>query len=299
MRNYFTYIFYGFGILALLFFSSCEKKDIVPESQEENNITAAIEKIETVYTEGCEKIEVFDPNYVKVETDAPDELKRSILETIEKTYTKTEVLKNNGNRVGVFRNGSCGVHSYLEIYMDSEDDGCTSNQSGWVGSSYIHWNHNKNISLLFCVVDGAYFTRTNVDYAILNLSSSTNWGDAEGLMRYIDNEDDSNDNQTYLDGQSISGWFGLSYFSSNTRLHFYYYKQTTTTNSFPYLGISYGTLGRYGSYQGWIYSDDEDKNNANSAYYYSSYYANPIPTGNVPNIMDVGGNTKLYISKAR
>jgi len=118
-------------------------------------------------------------------------------------------------------------------------------------------------------------------------------------MRYMDNEDNNNHNQTYYNGQLISGLFGLCHFSSNTRLHFYYYKKQSSATSFPYLGMSYGTLGRYGSNQGWIYSDDEDNSNANSAYYYSSYYANPTSTGNVANIMDVGSNTKFYISKAR
>ncbi|MBA7583670.1 hypothetical protein ES708_25617 [subsurface metagenome] len=156
MKN-FTNVIYYLSIVTVLIFTSCEEKDLVPENLEETDITAAIEKIETVYTEGCNKIEVFDPNYIKIETDASDELKQSILETLEKSYTKTEVLKNAGGRVGVFKSGSCGSHYVLEVYMDSEDNGCTSNQSGWVGDSYIHWNHNKNISLFFCARAGKLF----------------------------------------------------------------------------------------------------------------------------------------------
>lgn len=299
MKNYLTNIVYYFSVVTLLMFVSCEGNDLVLETIEETDITEAIEKIETVYTEGCLKIEKFDPDYVKIETEAPDDLKQRILETLEKTFSKTHVLKNNGNLVGVFKSGGCGGYSVLEVIMDSEDSNPASSITGWSGDSYLTGSGAKNVALLFCVVDGAYFERTTVDYAILNLSSSSSWGDAEGLQRYFDNEDSSNQNIFRLDGQNISGWVGDCYFGSNTRLQFYYYTATGSgTAIFPYLGFSYGTLGTYGSYQGNIYSDDEDSSNANAAYYWSGAYANPVSTGHVPNIMNVNSNTRLFLSKA-
>jgi hypothetical protein len=286
-----------FGVLFSIFYTSCKKENFTPENQQEGNITENIQKIENSFKAGNVKVEtMYVDGCDKVEYEASETIKSEIQKKLAQSYTKTAVLKNGGHRVGVFKSGSCGSYATLVVYMDSEDKNCASNHSGWHGESGLR--DQGNISLSFCVVDATYFGKTGADYALLNLSSSNSWGVANGIMRYIDNEDDKNRNQTLFNGANISGWMGTSWFGNNTRLQFYYYKQYGSVRNFPNLGISYGTLGRYGSYQGSIYSDDEDKNNANSAYYYDNYYSDAIVTGNIPNIMDVGRNTRFYISKA-
>jgi len=294
MKNYWIRLISGLCILAVIFIVGCKKDDLKQENQQEVNVTATIQKIETTYTEGCNKVEAYNPNYVKIETQASEETKHEIQQKLEQSYSKTVVLKNGGNRVGVFKSGSCAGYQTLEVYMDCEDDNGQSSSSGWKGDCYVA----NNVTLEFCIVDGAYFDVTGADYAILNLSSSTNWGSAHGIRRYFDNEDNGNANHTLINGQSFSGYYGFNSFGNNTCLQFYYYKKYGTALNFPNLGISYGTLGRYGSNQGWIFSDDEDNGNANWAYYYETSLSNPVSTGNIPNIMDVGSNTRLYISKA-
>jgi hypothetical protein len=74
----------------------------------------------------------------------------------------------------------------------------------------------------------------------------------------------------------------------------------------PLLPISYGVFGRFGNYQGFVYTDDEDPDanpNINfitkyiyddDNYNYNTYY-DDYP---IPNIINPGLNTRLYISKA-
>lgn len=298
-KNYLTKLIY-LGVVLCLFLASCEKEDSVkPDSAEETFITDAIEKIETVYTEGCIKIEGFNPDYVKTETEAPDYIKQRILEELEASYSKTRVFKSDfTDKVGVLRSGSCGSYPLLEVFMDEEDSDAASSQSGWVGDSYV--TTGKNIMLHFCIVNRAFnFYRTTVDYAILNLSSDLYlYYKVDGLQRAFDNEDNDNDNNAELDNVPLSGWVGANYFGGNTRLHFYYFeKDVSSTKDFPNLGISYGTLGRYGNYQGNIYCDDEDNSNNNSAARYDIYGVTSV--GDITNIWNAGVNTRLYISKAK
>lgn len=150
--------------------------------------------------------------------------------------------------------------------MDCEDRRPASKQSGWVGSSSV--NSNKNVFLKFCVVSNAYFEHTNKDFAVLSLTTNLPWG-VSRIARYFDNEDNNNTNHyhTKYDGQPYKDWFGYCWIGDrNTRLSFYYYPQSSY-RPFPSLGISYGVLGRFGSNQGYIYSDDEDNNNANFCYF--------------------------------
>jgi hypothetical protein len=292
--NKLTYL----GFVLFLFLASCEKEyGIKPDNTDETSITEVIEKIETVYKEGCMKTEGFNPDYIKVETEAPDLIRQKILEELEASYSKTQVTKNGGSTVGVFKSGSCGSYPVFEVYMDEEDSDAESAQTGWVGDSYV--TTGKNVKLEFCLVNGAYFYRRSFDYAVLSLSASYNWGDAEGLLRYFDNEDNNNDNYAQLNNVDVSGTYGLNYFGGNTKLMFYYYRSISTASSYlPNLGITYGTLGRYGSSQGNIYCDDEDNNNINYALIYADALSGGVPVGNVSNIWTAGLNTRLYISKA-
>ena len=289
MRKILILSVYILGIFIVSFILSCEKNKIVKNNEEINDITQEVEKIETIYKKGDVKVEGFDPSYTKIETDASESLKNRIKANLEESYSKRIVLKNGGNSVGVIKSGSCGSHGTLEIHMDCEDSSPNTSKSGWVGDNWV----GGNVTLRFCIVDATYFDKTGADYALLVLSSSSSMGNAKHIMRYFDNEDNSNDNWAKVNGSSHSGWFGNCHFAHNTRLSFYYYTKQGSSRTFPYIGIHYGVFGRFGSSQGSIYFDDEDKGNANLA------YIDGTPTGHIPNIMNVGRNTRLYMSYAR
>jgi len=180
--------------------------------------------------------------------------------------------------------------------MDCEDSNPNSSSSGWIGDNYI--DNRKNVLLKFCIVYNAYFEHINVDFAVLNLTTNLPWG-VSRIMRYVDNEDDKNINKTIYDGNLYSGWFGDCWFGNNTRLSFYYFPRTSSNVPFPNLGISYGVFGNFGNQKGWIYTDDEDTKNANICYlelFTGTGYLRQY-SGNIPNIMDVGNNTRLYLSQ--
>lgn len=285
-------------IFALVLFLpfGCKKVD-ESKTEDENLQTEELAKIDSTYRKGVTKFEGFD-NKPKIETLASQELLEKIKSNLERSYSKqVSYVKSAGNLVAVFKASTCGSFAELNVNMDCEDHNPASSSSGWTGASYVTASPYKNVILNFCVVDNQYFVQTDVDYAVLMLTTNLP-SYVSRIARFFDNEDDSNGNWTYYNGSTFSGWFGDCWFGSDTRLSFYYYPHTTY-QGFPSLGMDYGVLGRFGSNQGYIISDDEDTNNANWCWKdlwnglgWTSGYS-----GNITNIMDVGGNTKLYFSK--
>lgn len=272
---------------------SCSKDDDL--TSQIATLSDDIQKIETALEEGSAKNENLKDG-PKTETKLNNRLVEKIRLELQESYSKQEsYLKSGSNLVGVLKNGSCGNYPELSIYMDCEDSRSASRDYGWTGSSMV--TGAKNIRLKFCVVNNAYFERTNVDFAILRITSDKPAG-INIIERYFDNEDNSNANSVSYNGNNISGWLGPNHFGGNTRLSFLYYPKRYA-NDWPNLGISYGVLGRFGSNQGYIHSDDEDRKNANWCYMdkWTGYSWDYQPSGDIPNIMNVGSNTRLYTSK--
>ena len=231
-----------------------------------------------------------------------DEYKEKIRITLDHAVSKkTTYLKSGSDYVGVVANGGCGTYSTFNVTMDCEDSNNKSSINGWHGD----FSCDGNVYLRFCLVDRSFFGFVKgTDYAVLDVSNSTLPFGVSEIIRYFDNEDSNNKNSLTVNGvvQPKGQWYGQSWFEYNTRLGLYYYPSSDFSGgSFPSLGISYGVFGKFGNNQGWIYSDDEDSGNANWCYlnryikYTGQYqYAS---TGNIPNIVDVGANTKLYLSK--
>ncbi|HBX53258.1 MAG: hypothetical protein A2309_02105 [Bacteroidetes bacterium RIFOXYB2_FULL_35_7] len=218
-------------------------------------------------------------------------LQSEINNTLSNLYSKTIVSGEKSIAyIGVFRDGgSCGNFKTLHVFMDSEDGSdCESEKFGWTGDSYV--DGYGNIHLYFCLIDAAYtFYVTNVDYGVLWLGS---YAHNYTIIRDFDNEDGSNSNSADIDGVPINGSYYECSFDIDTRLVWYYYPKDDAynyTNFPPSLGICYGVLGRFGCNQGFIYSDDEDNNNANG-YSISPYHEQ--------HILEDGINTRLYFSKA-
>lgn len=290
-------------VLALIFLFSCEKEQNVNN----NTLTEEIGKVETRYQQGDIKLEnIVDPNFQKVETSASESYKAKILQDLEKSYSKqTTYLKSAGNTVGVIKSGgTCGSYVELYMYMDCEDgSGNISAVNGWVGD--CERTSGGNIILRFCVVNGAYFERTNSDYAVLNLTGLSSWPyGVNYIYRYFDNEDYQNANNFTLNGNALwDTWLGRCYLGANTGLGFYHYISNSDSPSYPSLGFSYGVFGQFGSNLGSIVTDDEDNGNANTCQTASYDYAN-LRLGtlydrytNIPSILNVGNNTTLYVSK--
>lgn len=315
--------FYFLGVFTIVVFSGFYYNKQPVKAINDYSLTKQIGMAYTFYTapDSCKKAELYDDSTdVDIEFELSDDEKRKIHDDIEKQRSKISV-KNNGHRVGVLKDGSCGYYPVLDIYMDCQDqNNPNSSKYGWTGDSYV--TSLKNIHLSFCVItDGwSYFERTNKDYAVLLLDpwdANTSWGQNKIIIQ-ISNERTNNQNLVTINSSAISGQYGDCYFGHYdnkpvTRLSFFYYPKLSNQywTEFPNISSisSYGVFGRFGKYQGYIYSDDEDgTDNVDYAEKYLWSEINlktddPIAVTNIPNIFDGRDdsqhrNTLLYISKA-
>lgn len=301
-------------VLISFFLFSCEKEQI---STDNNSLTKEINAVVTKYNDGGEdKIEFsWYPGFQKNENIINEALAIKVREELEKCYSKqTTYLKSAGNTVGVIKDGSCGSYQELYIHMDCEDSGGVSGKNGvWTGDSWV--NSSKNVILFFCVVDGAYFQATDVDYAVLDLSSA-GWPTGVSKIRNnMINESNRNINactqggtQT-ADGYSTGGinkknyWYGDTGVTGTlTLLGLYYYPHTTSPTAFPSLnGIHYGVFGSFGASQGNIFVDNED--GAYSWVGISLWDGNGLGAETYPGagavgvVRNEGLNTRMYYSK--
>jgi hypothetical protein len=288
-------------VVNLLFFIGCTKEEDTIKS-DENTLTGEILKVETSYEYGMIKNELqsSEPK-LEISSNSPEFLSK-IKKELENSYSKQVSYLKSAHLIGVFRDQTCGSFQELYVNMDCEDNDGQSKTSGWVGSSLR--NSSKNVVLRFCVVDaldlfsGNYYS----PYAILNLTAEIGGLQyVNVLKRDFDNEDHANGNYTLLNGVNISGQYGGCNFGLNTTLSFLYFPQNNGSLPMPNLGMSYGVLGQSGNplTQGYIYTDDEDNPNWNYFYKWTwtgSGYIGMV-SGNIPNIIDVGANTKLYLKK--
>ncbi len=215
--------------------------------------------IESRYKEGDIKIEtLWELSCQKIEKIASLNLRETLRMRLEESYSKqTTYLKSNGNTVGVIKSGSCGSFKVLSIFMDCEDNRNKSSYSGWTGDSKI--DSHGNITLDFCIVDGYYFERTNVDYAVLDFSNAAWPSGVSRIKNYMNNEDSGNINSITLDDVSIRGQkYGSTQVDLNTMHGYYYYPKVSNSTPFPYLGIFYGVFGNFGATKGSIFVDNED-----------------------------------------
>ena len=290
-----------FVILSAFIFVNCEQDS--EEINQQQTLTQEIEKIETIFKEGDIKIEN-DLSEEKIETLASPELKAKLETELLKSYTKQTTYSKTSalGFVGVFRDGSCGSYEELYVKMDCEDRRTNSYQGGYTADSGVVDAHHENVVFRFCFVPNS-FNRTTYDFAVLNVSSTVPSGISR-ITRHFDNEDNRNGNILLRNNVRKYGFtkIGSNYFYKNTILSFLYYPRVSRTNTPPSLGFPYGVLGRFGNAQGYIRSDDEDSKNANWCKILkyndaTNRYNQETSSGNITNIMDVGSNTKLYISR--
>lgn len=293
--------------LALLFLFSCEKDQV---SNENNSLTDEINAVVTKYNDGDDKIEFpWYPGFQKNEEVSSASLDHAlkIRHELDKSCSKqTTYLKSAGNTVGVIKDGTCGSYKELMVFMDCEDSGAASSESGYNGD--CGRDSNGNITLRFCVVNGAYFNRTNSNYAVLDLSAAgSGWPTGVSkVQNWMYNENHRNRNACTLEGvNNMNKVIGTTVVSSDGTLLGYYYYPSSNYTSFPPLNISYGVFGSFGANQGTIFSDNEDGSSSWislqkwSTFSGTGLEPNVSYPSSIPNIVNVDGNsnTTMYFSK--
>jgi hypothetical protein len=279
------------ALLIIQFSCKEEQEDYVIN---DNSIADEIAKIETVYQEGAVKIETcWDSISPKIETIADDITKQILYAELESSFATKQVhLKSYSNPVGVIQGGWCSTNTLLTVFMDCEDHNEASSTNGWVGN--IEKDSNGNLKYNFCIVDGSLLHQMKFNYAVLDLSGNIP-SNAVSATRYFDNEDDNNKNKVTSDGVTITGTYGSCYFDRNIQLGFQFYPALASSQytSLPDFGIgSYGVFGSFNSVNsGYVYSDDEDHKNANK-------FTTTLSQAQYSSFIEVGSNTKLYVSKA-
>jgi len=273
-------------------FTSCDHNQI------EESITDQISKIETDYQIGDVKVEnLYVDGVVKNETVINpvllDEIEKSLEQRLFKNTTR---LKYLGYNAAVFKSGTCQT-AELVIKMDSEDSDCNSKIIGWVGDSYR--DGSGNLYLKFCACNISQFSNHKTkSYGLLQIEWTTiDQIRVQQIYRHFDNEDKNNANGAWWNGVSIKNTSNIlpTQVYKNTDLVFLYLPaKPDGITTFPTSGIgaSYGVLGDLnGDGHGYIYSDDEDSDNANFL------KLNYINVSKVDGAIIGGSNTKMYISQ--
>ncbi len=198
------------------YFASC--------SDEEENITTRLQKIENAYEEGFIKIEG-SAQGPKIETKAPKWMidlaeKQSDLEAQNalRDRAKTTAVGDYDYATVTNESGTagCGL-PVITIAMDCEDN--DGNTSGTAGGPWAI-TPNKNIRMFFCRVTGTTLNAPVAIYrhAVLKLGTLNPLGATpKKLLRYFDNEDDGGSNNSW------TGEMGINTQGNNTTLTFLIY----------------------------------------------------------------------------
>ena len=304
----------------IFFMMGCNKEEITkPENK--TDITSEINKVETIYIEGCEKIEtMYKEGCSKIETKVPDYIIEGNIASFKKKVEANRNRKSKNsyeNYVGVIQNGSCAGYDYLELFIDAEDHNCSTHfitdvthnsyAGHWYGSNSI--DNRGNVHLRFCLVPKSFFQKyLYKNYAVLNIGGSTPSG-AEEVFSRIDAEDHDCFSRFKLNGIS-KGWAGHAYgdlnlteinSKGNMYLGFWFFEHNGTgmTSFHNFTNMTYGVFGNLypGEYNrtGGIWIDAED-NNSNSYVYTTP----PLQVGHVNNVVEEsGGNVSLYWTKVK
>jgi hypothetical protein len=181
------------------------------------------------------------------------------------------------------------------VHLDNEDKKNANDRRDWIGTTIS----DKNTTFRLCGVDGSLFTpaaQAGARFAVVALAPSCPAGFTR-FDRYHDNEDSRPASWDTAPSNSPTATVGSA---KNTNMAFCVAtgsSQSVPNSTFPSLGISYGVFGgknvflsRWALARGWLFMDDEDKNNKNSP-------------GNPPaytfEFLEAGKNTKYYLSRVK
>jgi len=276
---------------------SCQK-----ENATHTNYKQETDKIETSIASGLTKDGSYLTNFPKKETEASGDLKQKIMGALINSYSKTNAIPADNSEIfGVLKDGSCGSYRELDIRMDCEDNNSTSVTKGYTGSTGVD---NGDIYYQFCLVnDRKRFPQISTGkYAVLSLDRHQSINGVNiSFDRGFDNEDHNNQNAVYINGVSQSLPFdsfpGINIWGNSALSFLLILKNSGGAAKPPVLAglTSYGVLGSFGTEKGYIFSDDEDSQNANTFYSNTASQSSVLFNG----VMEFGANTKMYVSKAR
>jgi|GEM_PF-4095336 len=277
------------GLLSLFIISSCQKEESL-DLPAESDLTALVEKVETEYVEGAEKIEgVVEAN--PVVTRASPEVLATVQKKVDEYYKNLEgryrvSAEYDGYSVGVVpATDDCGSEERIKYFMDNQDGG-VGYPEGWVSS----WHHDDNANSwhTICRVDGRLFKflhltpsyanggpyNREANYAVVRLGNDrpTYMIYNDPYVVYHDNEDSNNQNN------STAGQVGSNSYinhGANTSLQFWIGHGSNNMSDissymyeFPNLGFNYAVFGTEANYPvistGRLHIDDENSSNANS-----------------------------------
>lgn len=242
--------------------------EVSTRSMEENADTA---KIETVADE--ETIQKLMDDYVTELMNRTSIAKEKVMRT---------VYSASNDVVGVFKIGSCGVYTELEVNIDAEDTKQNSKSEGLIGDSYI--DSNGNVRLKFCLTEasqyypGGVFLVNHINYYRPGFSFNHPW--MKIVARYHDCDDKHTDNRVvsanpdYDEKSDISN--GYTKIDDNAVLAWAFpdvlgVPSTIARGSLgPKSRINYGVIcGSPLATMGKIHFDDEDSSNKNWAKLYT------------------------------
>jgi len=318
-------IVYIIAIIALGFWTACEKDAVEPK---ENNVTNQVAKVIEIYNEEFGKTETILIEGTKIETTANIDLDslRLALDAELKSFLmlKSEHVITELYSVGVIKSGSCGLYTVLYIYSDDEDSNNNNYSTGWIGD----FSSTTNTKMSFCIIPNAnerFWRGRTYDYALLRVHFEHYSKMPDGWLSALRGHDSENSSPgskflihypTDPPATTYDITFNKDIYPTlitplgrDLRPQFYYITKDPINgyDGWPNLdNISYGVFGKVSATRGEVYMDDEDEGNRNIAevkYWNPSrgvvYYDAPMDSLDNSGIIQGRGNTKYFLSKVR
>lgn len=258
----------------------------------------------------------YNDNDEKVETKATDEYLEMLQTRLaEATSFGTNKSAAATQYVGVVKEETCGNYDEIRIFYDCEDHRNRTSSKGYVGG----WKITENIAMKFCLVPADLFKNTKDHYGLFNFSTSSHIGndyehhDVALIQVHMDAEDKKSETAIFYtkngekeirDSHHLHSNNVMVVGNGNLSFQMFYFKPNNkSTYGYPDLGFNYGVFGVLYSEgdknrQGNVYSDDEDKNNANNVQVaYDTTDLKDYHKTDFHGLLALGNNTRFYIAK--
>ncbi|MCQ2202984.1 MAG: hypothetical protein MJZ15_00930 [Bacteroidales bacterium] len=289
----------------------------VVSSEPEEMTEEMLEKI----AYGCDSYLYENPTDQKVETSASDEYLAFLRARCSRA--NKSIVAADDNMIGVIKSDKiygCGKYKEVEVYYDCEDSGNNNKSKGYHGS----WSVSHNLTMRFCIVPANLFEQVDVAYGVVDFSSApylcgdSNYEDIVRVDVRMDSDDSHNPQTCIMSKEYGASWVNGNvgsvqvYGNKNLQFRLFIFKpKSGKQKKFPRLGFEYGVLGNVYSHSkddydkdeyGYVYSDDEDSNNANGLWVYdkdSGRYDTYVYNKNVYGVIHQDKNTRFYLSKVK
>lgn len=223
------------------------------------------------------------------------------------TLSCTDSGLSGGPLVGVIPDDKgCGGYPTYEVFLDNEDRWNRNSRGGWIGAT----DSGQNTLFRFCGVPGDTFipaAEAGARFALIAFTQSCPRGFTR-FDRFHDNEDNRPASRDSAPSGSPTATVGPK---RDTNMAFCVAtgnNRNAANRNFPIFGFPYGVFGArkdidpapawvipaspadYRGSRGWVYLDDEDRNNRNRP-------ANPPDY--TWDFVQVGRNTEYYVARVK